>query len=385
MILGGDKGGGITVWPLADGSKPQRLAGCRLPAPVLCLVAAPCGAPLLVAGCSDGSVHVVDWRADAVLRQLSRHSAEVQSVRWAAVGALPPPPPTDAADGTVAGDDLPAPPPPPPPQPDGPAMGQPGPAGGGGCHLLVTASADQTLRVYAAAPAEAGPAEGPGGSRPAAELAEALAPVSTLRLPKPPAGLTDSQRGRVWLTTAWVPSGAGDRSCAWLLSSYFGGALLGWQVPLAAGSAAAAVAPVRLKGGGHSRSIFSIHVSEEGAAAGAPPGCPRLRLFSAAMDRAVAEWSVPHPAAPGGSGDCWQHAKVRVVQLGGSGSSALRKYLHRPHQYHLLSNARAEVADPALPACAGGLEPDWAGRARLLAGCVQPRGGGTAGWPADSS
>lgn len=91
VILAGDKGGGITVFPLADGSKPQRLTGCRLPAPVLSLAAAPCGAPLLVAGCADGSVHVVDWQAGAALRQLSRHSAEVQSVRWSTAGTLPPP------------------------------------------------------------------------------------------------------------------------------------------------------------------------------------------------------------------------------------------------------------------------------------------------------
>lgn len=377
----GDKAGGLTVWELGGTAKPRKLQRTKLPAAVMCLAPSPllaaaalavagagaaaaattsssaaaAGAELegaasacdaagaassgaagvaqaaavaaaaaepqagssvasptstnapadtpatsagqqqwVAAGCADGSVHIVDVQRDTVLCTLRRHAAEVHSLCWVALPATPqasamrllvsasadrcmhvyafpaapptpsqPPPPAERpqqAAADVASDaaadaaaDAATSPPMSAVAIEAPAAEMPAADTAMGQESAAVCCVDvpeAQLGGAPAAPAELPPAA--GGCRSAAgaepppcseqhEGAVLGEPrfLCRLRLPAPPGGLSQSQKGRLWLAATWLPACCGTASgggapsshaaaaqsgpCAWLVSSSYGG------------------------------------------------------------------------------------------------------------------------------------------------------------------
>lgn len=322
-----------------------------------------CSCPYWVAaGCVDGSVHVIDVRRDAVLCTLRRHAGDMHGVRWAcvpagggsgwqyllvssaadrcmhiysfSVGA------SDASMGSADGADGTGAASAPAAAEPAPTVTQPAATVEGGALEAAAASPPRpSAAAAAAAGAEAGGAGQPiassqqqGSSSSSTSSHSLVQPVAlcTLRLPAPQGGLSESQKGRVWLAAAWLPACCGASSeeggldHIWLVSTGYGGApvwsyrcsfiphftrcsclgqclyqffcdcdsqgmdtcaspsdtvlttfaaaggLLGWQVPLTPG--ATLPAPVRLNpSGGHSRTVFSLHAALAEQPLAAPP------------------------------------------------------------------------------------------------------------------
>lgn len=250
IVVLGDRGGGVAVWELARANRPSRLRGWRAGAAVSALAPSPHAArPHVLVGAADGSVILLDWEAQTTLVTLARRPADIQCVRWAALGpggavpqtglhrasgaSVPARGASDDEGGFSRNDssaqhqsDSARSDPDVEPEGHGPTVHAAGAAAAGNVLprsppasiAVVTCAADRSADVYVEF--EAG-GDGAGAG---------LQLIGRCSLPKPPPGLSDAQRRRLWLGAELCmlacPSADGGGSAGvtpWLLLSGHGG------------------------------------------------------------------------------------------------------------------------------------------------------------------
>ena len=160
----------------------------------------------MAAGAADGRVLLLDVVHDCVLAQLGQHAGGVHNLAWvrlpcrAGAGCHSECQPSGAGthEADIEGDQRLL-------THAAVVRSEPAP------HrtLLASSGADRTVLVYEVRAASGGAADGPPGGR-----MVSAEHMCSLALPKPPAGLSEAQRGRLWVATAWAPPQCGYQELA---------------------------------------------------------------------------------------------------------------------------------------------------------------------------
>lgn len=261
VALLGDAAGNIFSCHVSTpGTKLSRLPACKRSSGVMTMACCPSQKEsIVVTGCEGGQVSFIDWAAEVVLLEMNHHDADIQCLRWKDSSPL------EARPSCVEGDegddtrDL---------------------------QLLVTSSADRTIRIYELRSVGGGL----GGGRVVGRIKDAkeLAEMSVLEVSEAKAGT--GQNSRLWLAVDWLsapvlPALNKQPPTAWLVTGGHGGAIFGWKIELGdLKPQSASSTPVKLLKG-HSRTIFSLRCrldrteSEVGN-----------MIYSIGMDRVAARW-----------------------------------------------------------------------------------------------